>query len=133
MTTILHLNSSGLLTWNCPIGEDIMNVTVVVGESRLEEITQSVKNLLKVGRYDIIASTSETDMEKIFHDSNSHEDYWGDIVSQQEGWVVFGNKHHRSTSVGDMMIQDGKVYIVASFGFLELPKLAVIADILSIH
>jgi hypothetical protein len=65
--------------------------------------------------YDKVASVKATDLEQVFELTNSIDQYWGD----NDDVIEYGSQH-RSTSVGDVVVTDGKFFYVDSFGFKEL-------------
>lgn len=72
--------------------------------------------------WEYVASGDFDSLEEAFHKSNHIEFEWTDNPE----WTVYANKKEtRSTSVGDYMIAKEnnveKIYIVASFGFEEVP------------
>jgi hypothetical protein len=65
-------------------------------------------------KYKHVADVDTASLEQAFRLTNSIDNHWS---------LNHGVKHYetsRSTSVGDVMEQDGKFYVVASFGFTEI-------------
>lgn len=70
--------------------------------------------------YEKVADVDTTDLDYAYERTNSIDDYWGN----NEGVAENGSRH-RSTSTGDLMLVNGKFFVVASFGFEEVAIHAV--------
>lgn len=74
-----------------------------------------IEKALQSNLYRQVAVVSSDDLESAFKKTNSIDSYWGDNKSVQQ----IGNEH-RSTSVGDLMLKDSKIYFVDIIGFKQL-------------
>ncbi len=64
----------------------------------------------------VLVAEVDGNLETAFRETNSCEEAWYECDSP----ILKVIKEARSTSVGDIMELDGKVYVVASVGFTEL-------------
>lgn len=65
--------------------------------------------------YEKVADVDTNDLDYAFERTNSIDCYWG----ENEGVTENGGEH-RSTCIGDLMLVDGKFFVVAGFGFEEI-------------
>ena len=70
--------------------------------------------LIGFPKFHLVAEVSTDSLADAFHLTNSIEAHWS--VNQSVKALLVS----RSTSVGDVLEQDGKFFVVASFGFVEI-------------
>lgn len=66
--------------------------------------------------YEHVADVETDDLDQAFELTNTIHCHWVD----NRGVTVHGDPRHRSTSVGDMLEQDGTLFIVSPLGFKRL-------------
>ncbi len=100
--------------------------TIQVGEE--SDRARACTWLLENGIYKLVANLSIEDerteigfLELAWRMTNTIERYWPENVHSLAGstFTVFG-KDHRSSSVGDLFILNGKKFMAASCGFAEV-------------
>ena len=84
---------------------------------------ENIKKMIKRGQYSHVADIACGSLEDAFDLSNNINKAWieNDEVAKLSETVKFAGGC-RSTSVGDIISHDGKLYVVAGFGFEELNK-----------
>ena len=101
-------------------------ITGYIGEEG--DIVKACTWLLENGIYKLVAHLSVEDelteighLERGWRMTNTIDRYWPENVHSLAGstFTVFG-KEHRSSSVGDLFILDGKKFMAATCGFTEV-------------
>lgn len=77
----------------------------------------AIKELLNLSMYRKVAEIRTDDLEQAYKLSNSIDYYWGENAE-----VTLLNEKNKSSSVGDIFVQDNKGYVVATMGFNELSQ-----------
>ena len=80
-----------------------------------EDKLKEMANDIKPEDLEIVAEVDGFNLDDAFRLTNHIDHAW----QKNKGIKVLSNKA-RSTSVGDIMIRDGKRYIVAGCGFVEI-------------
>lgn len=75
----------------------------------------AIKELLNTNMYRKVAEINTNDLEEAYKLSNSIDDYWGNNPE-----VTLFNEKNKSSSIGDIFVQDNKAYVVATMGFEKL-------------
>ena len=83
-----------------------------------EALTAIVRELVELGGYTAVAEVATDSLDVAYRDTNHIDRNWRENES-----VTALSREVRSTSVGDLFIQDGVVHVVASFGFERIDGL----------
>lgn len=106
MIKVYHLKQESL-------PEAAMWMFMVLNE---EQATQAFK-AFDEGKYYKVAEVECTELEEAYEDTNNIDHPW----TENSNVKAFGNRR-RSTSAGDIMEKDGKLYVVGSTGYYERSK-----------
>lgn len=124
MITLLHIkhDASSL--------ERNAYIEAMSGFGPAERQREAIKLLLSKGLYSVAALIEGDDMEEAFEMTQNgvRSDSWsqrppkGVVAVGGEGYHELNGKRYgyKSTSVGDIMMLNGEMYYVASFGFEKL-------------
>lgn len=90
-----------------------------------DELFQAAGQFFDNEKYVLVAEVATDDLDEAYRLTNTIDKYWCD----NDGVTVLSFMHkdrkghcgNRSTSVGDVMVHNGKVFAVASFGFEQVP------------
>lgn len=91
-----------------------------IGRDKLASVADIIRNAAEwqtLGlTYEQVATVDTNDLDKAYEFTNHIDQHWWDNPRV----TVVEPRRHRSTSVGDLMHMDGKVFMVDSFGFTEV-------------
>lgn len=124
MITLLHIKHNA-----SELARDAY-LDAMTGLGSAERQRAAIKSLLEKGLYSVAALIEGDDMEEAFEMTQNgvRSDSWsqrppkGVIAVGGEGYHEVNGKRfgYKSTSVGDIMVLNGEMHYVASFGFEKL-------------
>lgn len=89
--------------------------SVKLRDYRFEPTREAARRLWLAGKFRKVAEVDTDDLEEAFRLTNSEFAHW----SENEGVTAF-DKMAASTSPGDAMVANGKLYMVDRYRFSEL-------------
>ena len=92
------------------------DITCALSVCRNEKEIVDVMKKVKLSDLELVAEVKAGYLEKAFELTNNIDTEW--FENEKVKYV----KKTRSTSIGDVMIKDGKIYVVASLGFIRLTE-----------
>ena len=117
-----NCKGNGIRVFHIKTDEDrelYRNITCDLSYEMDAEKVKEVMKQVRVKDIEHVALVATDDLETAFRQTNHIDWDWFDNTD------VKTIKQSRSTSVGDVMIKDGLVYVVASCGFVHLSTLTL--------
>tara|TARA_Y100000031_G_C8174135_1_gene363232 strand:+ start:551 stop:970 length:420 start_codon:yes stop_codon:yes gene_type:complete len=125
MITLIHLNSrlmtDGLTGWDTEQGKVYADLTTFPkGDAEVEAALDFQPKAFKLVAKIDFNGEQEQALEQAFMHTQHVNEHWFDALGDEVLETFVDKSVTRSTSVGDVMVKDGKGYLVAPVGFVEL-------------